>query len=388
MKHSVTVIGMALISVLAFVGFGKLAETIDKPKGFDPATISDVVEYTAGIPKDTVLATVDGQPITAENYLYWAGYVIEMTQYNQFGGAEIDWTATAGETTLSDYFKEAAFDIARNYRVIQTKAVELDCGLNKENKAAYQTARDQTVDSQGGETQFQKWLLTCSLPESGYATLYQTPLLFQNIVEAKINSDPATAEEMADYIAANDLLQAKHILLANKDLTTGQALTAEELEAKKAKAEELVAQLRESDDPVKLFDELMNQYSEDPGLATQPNGYLFTAGKMLPEFEQGTRALEFNEISDVIETKAGYHILLRLDPASDKLAASITEARVTEEVDALMSGWVEETEVETTEVYDNLDLESFYNNLLSLRAEIQAADAAAQAEAESTPAAN
>ena len=59
------------------------------------------------------------------------------------------------------------------------------------------------------------------------------------------------------------------------------------------------------------FDMLVEQYSQDPGSIAQPDGYYFTAGEMVPEFENTTRSLGMNEIG-MCESVYGYHIIKRL----------------------------------------------------------------------------
>lgn len=62
------------------------------------------------------------------------------------------------------------------------------------------------------------------------------------------------------------------------------------------------------------FGTLAYMYSEDPG-SSKKNGELgFTCrGDLFPEFESAAFALKENEISTVIETKAGYHIIQMLE---------------------------------------------------------------------------
>ena len=78
-------------------------------------------------------------------------------------------------------------------------------------------------------------------------------------------------------------------------------------------AESLLEQLRASDDPVALFDELADQYSEDPGREANPSGYIYTSGQMVPEFEAAAAQLEPGEISEIIQSDYGFHIILRRD---------------------------------------------------------------------------
>jgi len=57
---------------------------------------------------------------------------------------------------------------------------------------------------------------------------------------------------------------------------------------------------------------LMLEHTEDPGVEHSPGGYVFTEGEMVPEFYEGTIALSENEVSEVIESSFGYHIIKRL----------------------------------------------------------------------------
>ena len=62
------------------------------------------------------------------------------------------------------------------------------------------------------------------------------------------------------------------------------------------------------------FDTLMAEYGEDPGMQTNPEGYTFAANMMVQEFEDATRELEIGEISGLVETVHGIHIILRIEP--------------------------------------------------------------------------
>lgn len=94
-----------------------------------------------------------------------------------------------------------------------------------------------------------------------------------------------TDADLLSYIQ-NDrkLYSVKHILLLTQDPETGEPLDEAAAAEKKAQAEDLLRQLRESSDPAALFDQLMNDYSEDTGLATQPGRLqAVEAGQMVPE---------------------------------------------------------------------------------------------------------
>ena len=74
----------------------------------------------------------------------------------------------------------------------------------------------------------------------------------------------------------------------------------------------------------------MKELSEDPGSAYYPEGYTFTEGRMVPEFENAAKALEDYAVSDIVETAYGYHVLLRLPLKADavvEFSSTTNEAR-------------------------------------------------------------
>ncbi|MCL2619981.1 MAG: peptidylprolyl isomerase [Defluviitaleaceae bacterium] len=80
-------------------------------------------------------------------------------------------------------------------------------------------------------------------------------------------------------------------------------------------ATELLERARAGED----FGSLIVTYGQDPGMASNPNGYTFVSGTMVPEFEEATLQLEIGEISDLVPSQFGYHIILRVEPDPDNI---------------------------------------------------------------------
>jgi parvulin-like peptidyl-prolyl isomerase len=57
------------------------------------------------------------------------------------------------------------------------------------------------------------------------------------------------------------------------------------------------------------FAKLAKEYSEDPGSKDKGGEYTFPKGQMVPEFEATAFSLKTNEISDIVTTQYGYHII-------------------------------------------------------------------------------
>ncbi|MEZ5362714.1 MAG: peptidyl-prolyl cis-trans isomerase [Bryobacterales bacterium] len=101
---------------------------------------------------------------------------------------------------------------------------------------------------------------------------------------------------------------ARHILFmtTNPDDPGGKQLEGEALEAVRKKAEDALARVKAGEDFAKVAEEL----SEDPGTKGQGGNLGWVVrGAMVPEFEQPLFALSEGQISDVIKTPFGFHII-------------------------------------------------------------------------------
>ncbi|HZY16745.1 MAG TPA: SurA N-terminal domain-containing protein [Ramlibacter sp.] len=106
--------------------------------------------------------------------------------------------------------------------------------------------------------------------------------------------------------------RASHILVA-----VPQGASADDKQKAKARAEELLAQVKK--DPAR-FAEVAKQNSQDPGSAAQGGDLdFFARGAMTKPFEDAVFALKAKgDISDVVETEFGYHVIQLTDVKAPK----------------------------------------------------------------------
>lgn len=80
-------------------------------------------------------------------------------------------------------------------------------------------------------------------------------------------------------------------------------------------AQEILNRLKQGED----FATLAKTYSQDPGSAVQGGdlGY-FERGMMVPEFDEAVFSLQKNEISELIKTSFGYHIIKKTGDENDQ----------------------------------------------------------------------
>lgn len=339
-----------------------------------PDPVQDVMGYSSS----TVLFTVNGNDVTAGDYFFWlANQMDSAASYLSMFTEETDqnniWDTVVDEaqgTTAADSLKESAKMQAVAYSIIAAKGEENGYTYTDEDKAAYQEELTSVKEQLGGEEAFQTWLKRSCTTEKGIEHISSISYINDHMAHGMFrdgSEDAPTAETLTAYADTNDLLCAKHILLLTKDMTTGEVYSQEQKDAQLAKAQDLLAQLQAVTDPAQLetkFDELMNANSEDTGLATNPDGYTFTAGEMVESFETATRELSPGQISGIVESDYGYHIILRLDPAQ---VEAVREKWETAHMSELTQQWVEEAEIETTETYDQLSAKDFYEKLTAYR---------------------
>ncbi len=160
-----------------------------------------------------------------------------------------------------------------------------------------------------------------------------------NVVYEHAEKD--TTEEEIKKFYESEFVAAKHILLITED---------KDKETVKKQAEDLLARINKGED----FDKLMKEYSEDPGLLDYPDGYTFSRGEMVEEFEAAAFALKEGQVSELVETDYGYHIIKRLplEPLED-----IDEFRGTFAF-AYMQSIMDQAEVtKNQELIDSMDVE-------------------------------
>ena len=115
-----------------------------------------------------------------------------------------------------------------------------------------------------------------------------------------LNSYIETAEldKAAEEYYKENFVRAKHILITFEGRDKNDA---------RIEVQKILSKLEKGED----FDEIMFEVCEDPGIVQYPEGYVFTKGEMVPEFEAAAFELEVGKVSDIVETSYGYHIIKR-----------------------------------------------------------------------------
>ena len=345
--------------------------------------------YAAHAP-DEVVMTVNGQAVTWAEYFYClyanASQIAALGQSDWDADASAIDSAAVGQT-LQEYIRERIDKgIFATYWTLEQKAGELGVTLTEEEQAELDEAYQQTIDMYfgGDEQAFLDNMAEHYFPMDFYNRMNAIDYLFVKVYEHYFGEDGADLPEADALSYAEDggYIQAKHILFKTVD-DAGEPLPEEEIAAKRADAEAVLAELRGITDSEELcarFDELVAEKGEDPGMETYTEGYVFPDGVMVPEFRAAAEALGEYEVSDPVETSYGYHIILRLplDVDAPEMSNGYGASLRTLAAEALFSNmaeeWFDAAKLSYGEGFEAMD----FSDLIPL-------PAAAQADPESEP---
>lgn len=155
-----------------------------------------------------------------------------------------------------------------------------------------------------------------------------------------------TEQEAKDFYNNNlekfkqpELAHARHILILAKE-----ADPKADKDRKREKLAQVKKKLQEGGD----FTLLAKQYSEDPG-SKERGGDLgfFPKGQMVKPFDQAVFKMMPGELSDIVETEFGYHLIkleekraaqvVSFEEAKTKITAYLTQEKVTVNIEAFLA---------------------------------------------------
>ena len=102
-----------------------------------------------------------------------------------------------------------------------------------------------------------------------------------------------------------DQVRASHILLMYEGSASSSA------DRSKEEAAEQIGELRAQIEAGASFADVARDNSDCPSGAQGGDLGMFGRGQMVPEFETAAFSMEVGELSDVVETAFGYHLIQR-----------------------------------------------------------------------------
>lgn len=182
----------------------------------------------------------------------------------------------------------------------------------------------------GSAGDFEKAVRALDMTESDLRDYTRRDITISNFIQQSIAAKVSVSDEESkqfydqnsDKFSQSEKIRASHILIGvDPKATDGEKKKARE------KAEKLLQQVKAGAD----FAALAKSDSTCP--SSQQGGDLgfFEKGQMVPPFEQAAFALKPGEISDVVETRFGYHIIKLTDRKNaETVAYKDAKARIDE----------------------------------------------------------
>ena len=205
--------------------------------------------------------------------------------------------------------------------------------------------------------EFEEALKSANMTEAKLKELTRKDIVINNLVEKEVAGKITVSEAEAkkfyddnlDKFKQNEAVRASHILCG-----VDASATPEEKKKAKEKAEALRKRVLAGED----FAAIAKSDSTCPSSAKGGDLGFFERGQMVPPFEQAAFALKPGEISEVVETQFGYHIIkqtekreaatAKFDEVKERLIRYLKGQKVQKGVNDLLAKLREKVKIEKT----------------------------------------
>ena len=202
------------------------------------------------------------------------------------------------------------FDTAKEQAVETIEAAVQEYALFKSK--GLELTEDEQMQLKQGKANFARTFGGTSaykseLKKKGASEDFVEMVIAEPLYQAKL-AEEAQLEEADDaallqYFKDN-YRSANHVHLKRE--------TADDKDLIKERAEDILARANKGEE----FDEMVKNFSEDPGSQSNPEGYVFTDGEMVDEFDDAVKSLKPGEVT-LCESEFGYHVVKRLPLAEN-----------------------------------------------------------------------
>jgi peptidyl-prolyl cis-trans isomerase C len=260
---------------------------------------------TAAAPAASKLDQLFPDPVVAKG----TGFEIKRSQLDEaISSLRANAKSRGQEVSAEDapLVEHTAFDHLLEVQVLKAKATPDD-----KTKAAAET--DKRIDlikkRAPSPEALELQLKTMNLTLDGLRDRLLEEAEAEQVLRDKVTVTDAQVQKFYDENPAQfeepEMVRASHILIATANIKTGAQLSEDDKKAKLKIAQDLLKRARAGED----FAKLAKEYSDDPGSKENGGEYIFPRGRMVKEFEAAAFTLQTNQISDIVTTQFGYHII-------------------------------------------------------------------------------
>ncbi|MBS5702633.1 MAG: peptidylprolyl isomerase [Butyricicoccus pullicaecorum] len=307
-----------------------------------------------------VMMTVNGQDVRKGEYAQFFSYTKTQME-SMYGVGPYLWSMQEGAEQALVASADQACMVAR---IAKEQFDKLGLRLGTDKAWEYKNFQKQIGEVAAAQgTDFKGYLEMLGLTEGGFRNLIARDYYMEALQDYYFGEggEKAPAEDEIRDTFNDSYFRVKHILIKNTD-ENGDKLTGDALAAKEATLKEVQDKLAAGED----FDALMEQYGEDPGMKSSPEGYLIDqdgatldGSYMVSEFTEGATALAIDEVSAPVESSFGWHIIKRV-PATEEdyqnARLAVIYAMTGESINGLLNQWVDEAEVSYPDGHEDLTI--------------------------------
>ena len=252
-------------------------------------------------------AYINGQPISREAVQFELDRLVKFYTSHGMRPDEI-------KKNL-DKLVEKAQEQAIGAKLLLDRAAQLDMPVPE---SAIDAQVEKVVAQVGGRDNFAKALAAQKMTEEDFRKeLVKGCRVDALVAQACLSVPEPTQQEVAAYYQAHvtefvsdPQVLAQHILVKTEGLDAADKAQALE------KIKSIRARVVAAGDPGEVgqaFTKAAQEHSDCPSGAQGGSLGWFGRGMMVPEFDQAAFGMKCGEVSDVIETQFGYHIILKTD---------------------------------------------------------------------------
>ena len=214
------------------------------------------------------------------------------------------------------------------------------------------------------ETEFNKVLSKNNLSEAAMRVQLERNMAIKEFIDKQFvqnvtisdKESKAYYESKPEYFKQPEQVQASHILIK----IDSEADESQKAQARK-KIEKIQKRLQKGED----FAALAKEFSQCPSKAKGGDLGYFQRGQMVPAFEQVAFALKPGAVSDIVETRFGYHLIkvigkkpettIPYKDVKDKLEQHLKREKIQKEVTLYVEKLKEKAKVEKVEKFSTDD---------------------------------
>ena len=414
-------------------GSGNEADSQETASGQESEGTEDEEEIPAEIPEEAkkdvisyltdgaytsgqVIGTVGETDITADEILYQAAYQYYQASYYYYQyGSEFDVNGTTEDGQVySDLLLEYGKDSATANAMGRQKAREKGLELSEEDKESLASYYDNRVKAYGehqwenaladgsikeedfNEEEKQAWiteqgtaaydedlLYLCNTRDGDAASyekyLYTTMLessLFDEGGEYAL-SDTQLSEKIQEYIKDKGVIWGRCILFPSQDSAAAEDDGTEEKDENAPSPEAQAAEVYDELSAVagdalsQAFTEKQTEFDKSGYTAGEVQRYT-SSDSLVDGYYSGLEKLSPGEVGITDETDYGWFVLLREEDDPESLKETVSSEYRRETFSGLFSDWMEEYEIDYSQLMPDLDAGAFYEKLIYLQKIIQA----------------